>query len=204
MKKILTIAVIALSGQLFAQQPINHMVDINKESAPAWIIRFDADKKIVEKAIEAEMAESGLKKFSKDSGFQAAKGIVWNAVSPEQRDVYYKVVGNKKKSEVQVLVSTGYNNFVSTQNHGEEYQAVGNFLNRLPERVNELKVLEDMAGIQKEIEKLKKKQAKNEKSNKKLQNSIKKAEKSIESNDKDTDKLQAEIDKLEKQLEAAK
>jgi len=204
MKKVLFGIALLISSSLFAQEAQVQTVKIKNENASGWVINFDESKKTVEKVILDEFSKQGVKNFKNDKGFKSAKGEMWKMLNNEQRDIYFKVTGNKKKSEVSLVVATGYNNYINAQTHAEQFQNMGAFLNSLSEKIAEYTHQEDLNDLQKQIDKLEKTKAKAEKKNKKIEKSIEKSEKQMKSNNSAIEKTESSIEKLKTQLENMK
>lgn len=204
MKKILFGIALLVSSSLFAQEAQVQTVKIKNENASGWVINFDESKKTVENVILKEFSKQGVKSFKNDKGFKSAKGEMWKVLNNEQRDIYFKVTGNKKKAEISLVVATGYNNYINAQTHPEQFQNMGAFLNGLTEKIAEYTHQEDLNDLQKEIEKLEKAKAKTEKKNKKIEKSIEKSEKQMKSNNTSIEKTENSIEKLKAQLEKMK
>jgi len=130
MKKILCslALLVAAAGTVMAQQVRETAVKFNKTSEPALVAEYDKPAGIVEAALKDRLEKEGLGKMKSSKGFMTYKGVLWNSVSSDKLDVYFRVEGKKDKSAVTVLVSKGYDNFISSGSDARTMDNVRAFL----------------------------------------------------------------------------
>lgn len=201
-KLFLVCSVSLLSFNLLAQQAQQSTIKVEGRQAPAWTLELKEDKKLVEKVLLDQFSETGLQKFRKDKGFRSVKGGVWTIIGSEQRDVYYKIKGNKKKATVEIFAATGYTNYLSPQNHAEQFKAIQTFLNDLEAKVQEEKHLSQVNNLKEQISISEKQVSAKRKENEKMQKNIESLQKKVESNNKEVEKHQSLLEKLRGDLRA--
>lgn len=123
------------STRTFAQQETT--VKYNSIDATAFTMSLDAEKENVSNSIEDYLKNTFGVKSASSKGYRVFKGVSWPEVSSEKLDVYYKVDGRKSKSTVTMLVSKGYDNFISNQSDAQAAAGLKNFLSGLSVKVGE-------------------------------------------------------------------
>jgi len=138
MKKILTslTLVCALALSVSAQNAHESSVKFNKTNENAVVADFDKPAEVVEAALKDRLDKEGLGKMKTSKGFMSYAGTLWNSVSTDKLDIYFKVEGKKNKSTVSVLVSKGYDNFITTATDAKTIENVKTFLNSLVNYTN--------------------------------------------------------------------
>ena len=189
-----------------AQAQVNETtVSVNKNQSNAFTTSFEAEQSAVENTVDAELKKvlSSSKSWS-TKGFKVFKGVIWNAISTEKVDVYYKVESKKKISTVYLLVSKGYNNFVSTQNDPQMAANITAFLSNLSVKVKEYehtKVVEEQTKKVKDAEDDYNKYIKRADE---LRKDKARIEKDIEENDKKLQERERELNNQKSRLEEVK
>lgn len=112
----------------FAQNVKETTVESPKGKQTAFVAEYNAPEAVVEAALAQKLETSGLKKSGRTKGFTPYYGVSWTAVSPDQVDVFTKVDSRKGVSTVTLLVSKGYDNFISTGTDAEKAGKVTAFL----------------------------------------------------------------------------
>ncbi len=202
MKKILSLFACILLMQFSWAQ-----VNVTEQKAK-WIegeqnslaIEVGNNVKLVEEALEIKLKEEGLKISSK-SGFTICKAQTWAKISKNTMDYYFKVTKiDKEKSVVNLFISTGYNNFLTSESNKDEIAAAKEFLKTLIvdtkklELANAIKEQESkIADANKDQEKLLKRKADMEKD-------IEDLKKKITDNVAEQDAKAKEIENLKLQL----
>jgi hypothetical protein len=118
MKKLFIIAGLLLSSSfaVSAQKVDEAVMKVGKEQHAGFVAQANHGKKDIKHVLEQKLAAAGLTKSSGKNGYRVFRGVVWSDVSTNKVDMYYKIKGNKKKAKVYMLVSKGYDNFVSSAN----------------------------------------------------------------------------------------
>lgn len=201
-KLLLAISISLFSWTLLAQQAQQSSVKIDGAHAPAWTLELKEDKKLVEKVLLDQFSETGLQKFKKEKGFRTVKGGVWSVIGTEQRDIYYRVKGNKKKATVEVLAATGYTNFLSLQNHGDQFTAIQVFLNDFKDKVKVEKHLNQINVLKEQITTTEKQVISRKKENEKMLKNIEGLQKKVDGNTKEVEQQEVLLEKLRNDLKA--
>ncbi len=208
MKKsiLIVFASLLLSLQLFAQTAQEQTIKMKSDQASGWVLEVNEDKNMVEQVLLEEFSRTGINKFRRDSkGFRVAQGDVWKVLGQEQRDVYYRVKGNKKKAKIEIVAATGYSNFLSKSNQADQFNAIGSFLNGLGVKIAAHKQDDKINELKQQIATHQKNAASTEKENAKLLKNIESQQKKVDDNIKNMEtnsktilNLQNELNKLEK------
>lgn len=190
MKKTLFTFMICLSisSYLFAQNAQTTNVEFNNKSQTAVSADFEMPGNIAEGAIKKRMKDDKIKGGSSKDGFISYQEVVMQSIRPEKIDVYFKVEDKKTSSTVNMLVSKGYENFVSKESDPEIIEKMIGFMTTFKKDVMSF-------GYNDQIEKL-------EEQKKDKEKDLKKAEKNSDSDAKD--KAKYEKKKTEKTQDAAK
>ena len=204
-KKVL-IACMSLGGIMmatntFAQQETT--VKYNSADASAFTMPVDAAKENVSNSIEEYFKNTFSVKSSSSKGYRVFKAVSWPDVSTEKLDVYYKVDGRKGKSEVTMLVSKGYDNFISNQSDAQAATGVKNFLAGLNVKVNEYTKNVAVAAGTKALEEAQKEYNKYAKKVEDLSKEKAKLEKEIADNQSKLAEREKDLNKAKSLLDAA-
>jgi len=163
----------------YAQNAQEGRVSFMKGDQNAVVAEYDLPKNIVEDALKERLEKAGLSKRSSEKGFMAYKGAIWTEVSPDKVDVYAKVEGKGAVSTITLLVSKGYDNFISSATDPEKVQKVQAFLNSF---IKDAKLYQLKLSIAAQEE------------------AVKKAEKELKNTAEDGQKLAKDKEKVEKQI----
>lgn len=207
-KKILMLCIVAgsftaLGTTVSYAQASATTVKFNKADANAFTTNIEAPKENVENSIEEYFKKTFSSKSSSSKGYKLYKGVQWNEVSADKLDVYYKVEGKKNNSQVYLLVSKGYDNFISAQNDPQTAQGAINFLSGLNVKVAEYsknvavaessKALDD---AQKEYNKYIKKDEDLRKQKERLESDIADNQKKISEREKELNNAKSKLDEV--------
>lgn len=131
MKKVFASLAIAfaITGAAQAQNAHEAAVKFNKTTENAVIADYDKPADMVEAALKDRLEKDGLGKMKSSKGFMGYAGTLWNTVSTDKLDLYFKVEGKKDKSTVTVLISKGYDNFITSASDARTIDNVKAFLN---------------------------------------------------------------------------
>ena len=141
--KIIGFLVLLLTGTFtsFAQSSAT-TVDFQKALRPALTLPLAFDPQTAEQTILAKLKETGYKpeksgsflnKKNKEEGYYRFPGVVLPELANQQLDLYFKinpVNGDSNfRSSITLLVSKGYDNFVSAGSDSATFDASQKFLN---------------------------------------------------------------------------
>lgn len=178
-RSFLLVAAVACSGTVLAQNAREASIKFHKTNQNAVVADYEQPAEVVEAALKDRLEKEGLGKMKSSKGFMAYTGVLWQAVSTDKLDVYFKVDGKKDKSSITVLVSKGYDNFVSSGSDGQIVSNVKSFLNSFMDHANAYRLALDIK-TQEEV--------------------IRKAEKALSSATDNNKDLLAQKEKLEKRI----
>jgi peptidoglycan hydrolase CwlO-like protein len=131
-------AMLVSSASLFAQNAKDATVRYQKTDRPGMAVEYEIPKADMEEALLMRMETSGPGKPKSKGDFFVWQGINWPEVATGQVDVYLKVDGSRKKSNVILLVSKGYDNFVNQGNDAATGAQMKTFLDGLQTPVNRI------------------------------------------------------------------
>lgn len=117
------------SATVFAQNAHEAMIPFNKTQESAVVADFDNPPEVVKQVLKAQLEKEGLGKIKSSGGYWRSNGSVWHSVSSDKMDFYFRVEGKRNKSTISVLVSKGYDNFVTSGTDSRTVDNVKNFLN---------------------------------------------------------------------------
>lgn len=132
MKKIIaSVAILcaAFSFHAQAQNAYETQVKYNKNNQNAVVAEYELPKDVVEAALKERFEKAGLGKAKSSKGYLTYPGKLWNEVTTAKVDVFAKVEEKKGKSTVQILVSTGNDNFITSGSDANAIQNVKTFMN---------------------------------------------------------------------------
>lgn len=133
------------------------------------------DKASTAIVMQQNMESAGLKHPKTKKGVKMYKGVVWNSMSPNKGDYYYKVKSKKGRTMVFITASKGYDNYVTTENDAQMASKISNYLRNL-----EGQIASAIAIKQKEVE-MQELSKRNEELNKEMEaNKAKEAQKANE------------------------
>lgn len=171
--------VLAMAPAVHAQNAREASVKFMKAQQSAIVADYELAASHVENALKERLEKAGLSNRSSSKGFMTFKGASWSEVSGDKVDVYAKVEGKGNKSTVTILVSKGYDNFISGSSDAGMTEKVKNFLNDFMNHVSAYQLKLD---IQKQEE------------------IVKKAEKEFTGTVSAADDLSKEREKIDKQI----
>jgi hypothetical protein len=199
-KSIALVLAIAATGTATAQNAHESSIKFNKKSENAVVADFNKSAEVVEAALKDRLEKEGLGKMKTSKGFMSYAGTLWNSVSSDKLDVYFKVEGKKDKSTVSVLVSKGYDNFITSGSDAKTIDNVKAFLNGFVTYTNSYQLTLDIKAQEEAIKRAEKAYTNSIDNNKDLLSQKEKLEKRIaESNNEQTLKQKA-LDEEKKKL----
>lgn len=116
MRNIFSLAALLLvfsASSIHAQSAREVQIKFNKLPQPALVAEYNYPASIMEAALKTRLERAGLGSGSSSKGFLTYKGVNWSEVSSDKLDVYARVDGKGEKSTVTLLLSKGYDNFIS-------------------------------------------------------------------------------------------
>lgn len=208
MKKLIVFisTVLSLSFAATAQNAREATVKYMKGDQNAVIAEYNAPVKVVAEALKNKMSKAGLGKSKSSKGFTTYSGTLWQEVSNDKVDVYYKVVAGKKNqpTTVQFLVSKGYDNFVSSATDATAVNNLKNFLNNLNDEIRLVQFGLDIKAQEEIVKKADEKNENNASEHKKLMKQKEEIEKKIVENENAQKLSQQELDREKAKLEEMK
>ncbi|PZF73694.1 hypothetical protein DN068_06770 [Taibaiella soli] len=108
-------ALIAAGSQCVMAQDVKETtVSFMKADHAAFSGSYNYPKSMVEKVLADRLAATGLDHGKSTSGFKRYSETIWTGITDTKGDIYTKVSGSKKNAVVYVLISKGYDNFISS------------------------------------------------------------------------------------------
>ena len=155
------IAALLLMPQFaMAQTAQSVQIRYSKADQPGLAITFPYSENIVETAVRNRMDREEVGKRRSSKGFDYYRAEKWGDISANHVDIYTKVDGNRSSSTVNLLVSKGYDNFVSGTIDEVMYKRMQDFLTSLKTDID-LVVLQEAIKAQEEAVKEKEKAVRN-------------------------------------------
>lgn len=192
----------------WAQEPQSNArevsVTINKETKTAFQGDYKVSKNLMKSTLEDRLKKAGLGKPSKSKGYSVYKGVVFPELSSNKMDIYTKVGGKGSNASVILLVSTGYNNFISTATDAGTAANSITFLNKLNEDARAMQAAIDLAAQQKAAQEAEEKVKKTEAEKERLAKKKAKLEKEMEEAEKDKAKASQSAESERMKLENIK
>ncbi len=117
-KTVLFLSVLFVSTVVFSQKIKEETVSLLKDKRPCLVAEYDIPAEVMENVVEDYLSKEGLKKPSSKSGYKLYEKAIFSKISNDAMDYYIKVDGNKEKSKVTVVISKGYENFITISEGG--------------------------------------------------------------------------------------
>jgi hypothetical protein len=204
MKKVLKTLVLSLavtsSSVAFAQNARETSTKFGKDVHNAVVADYDVPVKLITDALKDRLEKEGLGKMKSTNGFMAYMGTLWNSVSGDKLDVYFKVEGKKDKSTITVMVSKGYDNFVTSTSDSITIANIKTFLNNFMDHANAFQLNLDIKAQEDVVIKTEKDLNSIKKDGTNLIEQKEKLEKKIVENDNKQTLKQRDLDEAQKQL----
>jgi hypothetical protein len=141
-KILFAAALLQLTALAAFSQSTSKTITFKDQLRPALQLALPNESKTADQTILAKLKETGYKpektggfmnKKNKQEGFYIFSGVVLPELTNQKLDLYFKVddVNNNstERSAVTLMVSKGYENFVSEENDSATFNAAQNFLN---------------------------------------------------------------------------
>src|SRR5688500_147455 len=136
------VIILQLTAVSSFSQSVSNPVTFKDQLRPALQLQLPNEVKTAEETILAKLKETGYKpeknggflnKKNKQEGFYVFSGVELPELANQKLDLYFKVdpVTNNtvNRSAVTLMVSKGYENFVSQENDSTTFFATESFLN---------------------------------------------------------------------------
>lgn len=205
----------------------------NKEGVMAFTKTYQYPADEIEDAILEKLKEEGITGKKASNNYYAFKGVKYNSLWNRTCDIYIAVNGSQKAGTMYLLISTGYDNYIS-DNDPEENKKISDWMDSLEDNIkNHLynhqlenqeketeEAIKDLNDIKKDKEKIEKKIADNEKDIKTLEATrtvvdetnantvdpkvLKKEQKLYDKLMDKRNKLQYDLDNIKAKLESAR
>lgn len=139
--KIIIAAVLVFIGLAAAAQSYPKMISYKNVLQPSLVLPLPNTTEIAEQTILSKLKETGYKpetkgklfwKKNKQEGFYVFPGVQLPELNNQKLDLYFKVepiTDPVNRSAITLLVSKGYDNFVTPQVDSTTYMASQDFLN---------------------------------------------------------------------------
>lgn len=178
-------------------------VSYNKTQANGYVVNVDGDKAILSASLEDHFKQIFKSKSSTSKGYKTFKAVNWPEVSTDKLDVYYKVDGKKGKNTVTLLVSKGYDNFISGTSDPHIAEGVKSFMNTIQGKTVSASIANAVAAAQKVVDNAQKDYDKVAKKESELRKSKEKIEKDLLNQQKDLADKEKSLNQAKAKLEAA-
>lgn len=208
MKKLVKTGMIALltwiaTPVLTHAQAGETTVSYNKAQANGYVVNVEGDKEVLSASLEDHFKQTFNSKSSTSKGFKTFKGVSWPEVSTDKLDVYYKVDGRKGKNTVTLLVSKGYDNFISGTSDPQIAEGVKSFMNTIQGKTVDASIANAVAAAQKVVNDAQKDYDKVAKKEGELRKSKEKIEKDLLNQQKDLADKEKALNQAKAKLDAA-
>lgn len=178
-------------------------VSYNKTNANGYVVNVEGDKEILNVSLDDYFKKAFNAKSTTSKGFKTFKGVSWPEVASDKLDVYYKVDGKKGKNTVTVLVSKGYDNFISGASDPNIADGVKSFMNTIQAKTVSASIANAVAAAQKIVDEAQKDYDKVAKKEGELRKSKEKIEKELLDQQKSLAEKEKTLNQAKTKLEAA-
>lgn len=208
MKNIFLLFTALLFAGVVSAQISEGTVTMNKVERPAIVGEFNFTSEVTEAVILEDLRTKGFGKGDSNKDFKMFAGVTFPMISREKIDLYVKVMTKSKsekgKSVVYLVISKGYDNFVSGATDQAAIDSAKIYLGSLMGQFEQKKLKLDIAAQEATIEKLQKKYDALVGTGESLQTKKEDIEKDIEKNQNDQATQKAELDKEKQILDSLK
>jgi spore coat protein CotF len=149
MKRISLLVFLVTGTIVTFAQTTSTSVEFKKALRPALVMPLAFNPNTAEETILAKLKETGYKpeksggflnKKNKEEGFYKFSGVQLPELSNQKLDLYFKIDpvenNDNNRSAITLLVSKGYENFVSADSDSATFSASENFLNGFVQNTN--------------------------------------------------------------------
>ena len=207
MKKFFLVISLSLAYFFSFAQSRSSKVDYQKESRPAIENDVPFSAKTVEKAIEDTFSKMGYKGTT-SKGFTVYKGVQMPQLGSDAYDIYFMVDKKSRKdnenSTVTIMISKGFDAFISESSDGKVFGKTKDYLDSLRNTVAVYDLEQQIIAQEDEVKKADKKNDNLQEDGKDLVKKKRKLEEDIEDNIKGQEKQARELEKQKQILETLK
>lgn len=187
-------------------------VEFKNALRPALALPLASNPQTSEETILAKLKETGYKpeksgsflnKKNKEEGYYKFSGVVLPELVNQKLDLYFKVdpmVVGSYRSSITLLVSKGYDNFVSPETDSATFVASQNFLNGFVQNTNVYSINEQLEETTQNIAKSEKKWAELRDKQQDAKKQINQLESDIQTWHNEESVQQQEVERLRSQL----
>jgi hypothetical protein len=207
-----------LSGAVVAQaQSVHTTVTFNNTMQPALSLELQNNTEMTEGTILQKLKQTGYDpntkghlfwKKDKKEGFYIFDGVSLPDLNNQKLDMYFKVVPKSKEdkasSVIYLMVSKGYDNFVSPEGDTALWNSAQNFLNSFVDRTTAFTLETDIKSQEKVVKESENRLVKYQDNEKELNTKMEKLQQEIADNHSSQQKQQADIESQRKKLEQMK
>jgi hypothetical protein len=205
MRNLFIILIVLITTSLSKAQVSDGKLTIEKVDQPAVVGTFSFSPDITTAVLQDDMKYRGFGKGDEKRGLYKYTGILFTDISNDKIDFYFKVEQGDKKNEntstVYILVSKGYDNFISRANGSDIYKATVKYLEGLMAKFEEKKLALDIENQEKIVKDAEKKYNNAVDDGKDLADKKQKIEQQILENTKTQEESKAGLDKEKELLE---
>lgn len=207
MNKLFFLLIVLISSTICYAQPSITTVEYQKVNRQAVVTDMPFTEKAVTSALEDKLGKMGYS-GKESKGFTVYKGVKLKELGDESYDLYFKIDKKSRKdkdnSTVTILVSSGYDKFLTESENAPLFSNVKSYLTSLRDVVADYDLEQQIASQEKEIRSSENKATDLSEDAAALQKRKKKLEQDIEDNIKAQDKQKEEIEKQKQILETLK
>jgi Uncharacterized conserved protein len=198
-------------------QSVATTVTYNNTMQPALTLVLQNNTEMTEGTILQKLKQTGYDpntkghlfwKKDKKEGFYVFDGVSLPDLNNQKLDMYFKVVPksreDKASSVIYLMVSKGYDNFVSPQEDLTLWNSAQNFLNSFVGRTTAFTLETDIKGQEKAVKESEGKLVKYQEDEKGLNSKMKKLQQEIADNQRFQQEQQSDIESQRKKLEQMK
>ncbi len=162
-----------------AQGAHEGLIRFSKADRPGTVADYPYSKEVVAEALRSHFEHVGLGGSKSEKGFATYIGTNWTEISPDKVEVYYKVDGKGNQSTVMMIVSKGYDNYVSSASDPAMEAKVKAFLDGLKPDIDAVQLRMNVAA---------------------QEDAVRRAEKSYKDADEDGNRLTRKKEDIDKQI----
>lgn len=198
-------------------QATSSTITINKKMQPGLILELPNTTEVAEGTLLQKLKETGYSpetsgamfwKKNKQDGFYVFNGVTLPALNNQKLDLYFKIERKgrkaKEQSTMSMLVSKGYDNYVSLESDSVTFLAASEFLNSFVARNLSFGLQKEIEAQEKVVANAEKKLANLEDDEKALQKKIEQLQADVQNKRSDRDLQIKEISNQKAILDALK
>jgi hypothetical protein len=201
---ICSITLLGFCANINAQDISEEKLSFMDGKQDAIVAKYKYSEDVLETVVEKILSTKKIKKTKTVKGFKLYQGVFFEDLSKDVIDFYIKVDGGKTESTVTILISKGYNNFLSSSTDGSTIKNAKN----LCKEINIAAIDEHLdRAIEKQTEVFNEANKKHNKSIEKGKDLVKDKEeilKKIEANIEEQKQLKQEVENQKNALNALK